>query len=109
MFQISKSAIAVDNIPDVFWFKIESLHPLIDLYGENSTTVKEAKQLLNNAILHLNNAFTKVYKDKVLVSVITSDAVHTRRTRNILQETKEDPSVKSVNKQYFFTFITFFL
>ncbi|EFA03659.1 ATPase H(+)-transporting accessory protein 2 [Tribolium castaneum] len=89
--EIQNSGLHLDGTPDVFWFKIESLHPLIDLYGENSTKVKEAKQLLNDAILHLNSVFTKVYKDKVLVSVITSDAVHTRRARNILQEKKPEP------------------
>ncbi|XP_044266902.1 ATPase H(+)-transporting accessory protein 2 [Tribolium madens] len=88
--EVDNTGIKQDGTPDVFWFKIESLHPLIDLYGENSTKVKEAKQLLNDAILHLNSVFTKVYKDKVLVSVITSDVVHTRRARNILQENKPD-------------------
>jgi renin receptor len=84
--QIEQSPIVHDdNIPDIFWFKSESLHPLTDLYGENSTQVKEAKQLLNDVILTLNNAFNKKYNGKVLVSVVSSDAIHTRRARNILE------------------------
>lgn len=61
-----------------------ALHALVDLHGENSTAAKEAKQLLNDVIIRLNNAFVRSYQGKVLVSVIVSDASHTRRTRSIL-------------------------
>lgn len=64
---------------------MNSLHPLSDLHGENSTETVEAKQLLNEAILRLNVAFTKAYDKNVLVSIITSDSSHTRRTRSILE------------------------
>lgn len=56
-----------------------------DLHGENSTETLEAKHLLNEVILRLNVAFTKAYNKNVLVNIITSDASHTRRTRDILQ------------------------
>lgn len=65
---------------------MSALHALVDLHGENSTAAKEAKQLLNDVIIRLNNAFARVYQGKVLVSVIVSDASHTRRTRSILQK-----------------------
>lgn len=71
-------------MPDVYWFKVTALHALVDLHGENSTAAKEAKQLLNDVIIRLNNAFVRSYQGKVLVSVIVSDASHTRRTRSIL-------------------------
>jgi len=96
-----------DNTPDVFWFKVSSLHPLTDLYGSNSTQVKVAKQILNEAIIQLNNAFNKAYKGRVLVSVIASDAIHTRRTRSILQVKADEPAdefdinlAKLYNKDY---------
>lgn len=69
----------------MFWFQLNSLHALSDVHGENSTETVEAKQLLNEAILRLNTAFTKAYNGNVLVNIITSDASHTRRTRSILQ------------------------
>lgn len=86
---MEKSKLHSDNIPDVYWFKIQSLHALRDLYGENSTQIKEANELLNEAIAHLNNVFNKIYKGKVLFTVISSDAIHTRRTRNILTADNE--------------------
>ncbi|KAL3278716.1 hypothetical protein HHI36_016248 [Cryptolaemus montrouzieri] len=75
-----------DGVPDLFWFKVSSLHPLVDLYGDNSTEIKEAKKLLNEAIYNLNIAFKKAYNGAVLFSVISSDASHTRRTRSILAD-----------------------
>lgn len=71
--------------PDVFWFKFTALHALADVYGENSTTVKEAKQLLNEAIAALSASFNNVYDDGLLFGVITNDVVHTRRTRAATQ------------------------
>ncbi|CAH0559313.1 unnamed protein product [Brassicogethes aeneus] len=82
--KIEEGAIEVDSIPDVFWFKFTALNALTSLYGDNSTVVKEAKQLLNEAILHLNAAAHKAYKGAVFVNVITSDAIHTRRARDVL-------------------------
>lgn len=86
-----------DNNPDIYWFHVQSLHPLIDLYGENSTQVKEAKKLLNEAINHLNGAFKAAYKGRVLVSIVASDAIHTRRTRSILS-VEDDVRVFFLNK-----------
>lgn len=79
-----------DFLPDLYWFKIRSLHALVDLHGDNSTVAKEAKQLLNDVIIRLNSAFKKAYGDGVLVTVIVSDASHTRRTRSILAQTKDE-------------------
>lgn len=63
---------------------MSALHALVDLHGVNSSAAKEAKQLLNDVIIRLNNAFVRTYEGKVLVSVIVSDASHTRKTRSIL-------------------------
>lgn len=84
-----------DSDRQVFWFQLNSLHALSDLHGENSTETLEAKQLLNDVIVKLNAAFTKLYDGSVLVSIITSDATHTRRTRSILQTAGAEPADKS--------------
>lgn len=78
------NSVQKDFIPDIYWFKISSLHPLVDLHGDNSSAVKEAKTILNDAILHLNSAFNKAYSGAFLFTVITSDSSHTRKTRSIL-------------------------
>lgn len=94
--KIETGKITKDYVPDVYWFEVSALHALKDLYGENSTQVLEAKQLLNEAISRLNTAFVKLYDGYVLVTVITSDASHTRRGRSILEtETSTSSSDKT--------------
>lgn len=78
-------------MPDVFWFKLSSLHGLSDFHGENSTSTKEAKQLLSDTVDTLNAAFTGAYEGSVLVTLITSDSAHTRKTRDVLAETTTKP------------------
>lgn len=99
--KIEQGVVKQDHIPDVFWFKVSALHALSDLHGENSTETTEAKQLLNEAILRLNVAFNKAFGGNVLVSVITSDASHTRRSRSILQaEVKDDAADQDDKEKY---------
>ncbi|XP_066140787.1 ATPase H(+)-transporting accessory protein 2 [Euwallacea fornicatus] len=85
--KIEAGAVKEDFIPDVYWFSISSLHALSDLHGSNATETQEAKQLLQEAIATLSNAFIKHYSNHVLVTVITSDASHTRLRRNVLATT----------------------
>ncbi|XP_074035432.1 ATPase H(+)-transporting accessory protein 2-like [Leptinotarsa decemlineata] len=91
-----------DNVPDVYWFKVSALHAVTDLYGENSTQVQEAHQLLNTVILKLNSAFNKAYDGFALITVVTSDASHTRRSRSILEttETKSDKEEYNLASYY---------
>ncbi|XP_072378410.1 ATPase H(+)-transporting accessory protein 2 [Diabrotica undecimpunctata] len=93
--RIEEGEIKRDSIPDLYWFEVSSLHAVSDLYGENSTQVLEAKQLLNEVILRLNSAFNKLYNGYVLVTVVTSDASHTRRGRSILASDADQPTDKS--------------
>lgn len=79
--QVERGVIKRDSTPNVFWFKVSALHALSDLHGANSTATKEAKQLLYEAIQRLNNAFQKLYSGQAIVTVVTSDASHTRRIR----------------------------
>lgn len=85
-------------MPDVYWFHISSVHALSDFHGANSSETQEAKQLLQEAINALTNAFVKRYNNRVLVSVITSDVTHTRQRRNILAATYADDTTVSIGE-----------
>ncbi|XP_060525561.1 ATPase H(+)-transporting accessory protein 2 [Cylas formicarius] len=91
--KVEAGAVKEDFIPDIYWFRLTSLHALSDLHGPNSTETKEAKQLLQEAINRLSDAFVKAYGNRVLANIITSDASHTRMRRNILA-TADDTSDK---------------
>ncbi|KAK9752419.1 Renin receptor-like protein [Popillia japonica] len=94
--QIEKGSIELDSIPDIFWFKVSALHALSDLHGSNSSATKEAKQLLFETIQRLNEAFQKLYSGNVIVSIVTSDASHTRRIRRALERPEEDYNLAEV-------------
>ncbi|CAG9859004.1 unnamed protein product [Phyllotreta striolata] len=96
--RVAGSSIKVDAVPDVFWFEVGSFHPLVDFYGENSSQVLEAKQILNEVILEVNSAFNKLYDGYVLVSVITSDASHTRKGRSLLQSKSDNTDTNDKTK-----------
>lgn len=83
---IKSASLKPSNAPQLIWFKIESLHALSDLHGENSTATKEAKRMMNQAIEDLSAAYDKLYDGKVLINVISSDASHTRRVRRATKE-----------------------
>ncbi|XP_050312456.1 ATPase H(+)-transporting accessory protein 2 [Anthonomus grandis grandis] len=95
--RIGEGVAKEDSVPDVFWFRVASLHPLSDLHGANSSETKEARQLLENVISLLTDAFVKRYDNRVFVSVMTSDASHTRQRRNLMatEESEEKESNKS--------------
>lgn len=95
--KIETASIQRDFTPDLYWFRILKLHGLVDFHGENSTAAKEAKQLLNDVIMRLNQAFKKAYSGSVLVTVVISDNSHTRKTRNILATDDEKPPVNPLN------------
>jgi len=91
--KIESGAVKKDSVPDYYRFRVLALHAVSDLHGENSTATKEAKQLLIEAINRLNEAFNKAYFGNVLVTVVTSDASHTRRIRSVPESknTRADP------------------
>ncbi|KAH1027556.1 ATPase H(+)-transporting accessory protein 2 [Dendroctonus ponderosae] len=95
--KVENRAVKEDFVPDVYWFKISSLHSLSDLHGPNSTETQEAKKLLQDTIVRLTDAFVKQYNNHVLVSVITSDASHTRLRRNILATSETDSDKTKYN------------
>lgn len=96
--KIEDGAVKEDFVPDVYWFRLSSIHALSDLHGENSTKTKEAKQLLQDTIARLTDAFIKRYSNHVFVSVITSDASHTRLRRDTTADT--DPTTDTDKSKY---------
>lgn len=77
-------------MPDVFWFILPGLHPVSDLHGSNSSTTIEAKQLLIESLIRMNDAFRQTYNGNVLVSVITTDASHTRLGRSLKADVRTE-------------------
>lgn len=103
--RIESGVVKRDYKIDVFWFKIAGLHAVSDLHGENSTSTKEAKQILTEAILKLNEAYKRVYNGAVLTTIIVSDASHTRTSRSLMQANEEtkakaDDEPKNLAKNY---------
>jgi len=102
--KLENGVITMDNEPDYYRLRILGLHAVSDLHGENSTATKEAKQLLIEAINRLNDAFNKAYSGNVLVSIVSSDASHTRRTRSATQgeskNTRAEPTDINLAKTY---------
>ncbi|XP_073952448.1 ATPase H(+)-transporting accessory protein 2 isoform X2 [Choristoneura fumiferana] len=78
--KVKSGVISADNIIDFYNFRLQSLHALSDFHGPNSLQVKEAKKLLGQAIGDLSLAFVKAYDGSVLVTTVTTDVAHTRRT-----------------------------
>lgn len=103
---VEDGLIKADRSPDVFWFVISSLHPVSDLHGSNSTATVEAKQILVETLIRLNDAFRKAYNGNALITIVTSDASHTRFSRSLLEETEDsdkekfDPSKLNLAKNY---------
>lgn len=66
------------------------------MYGDNSSTTIEAKQLLVESLLRLRDVVKLAYEGKALVTVVTSDASHTRYSRSLMaaDENVEGDKVK---------------
>ncbi|XP_011301394.1 renin receptor isoform X1 [Fopius arisanus] len=67
------STITANSKPDVYWFVVSGLRPVIDLHGKDSEATKEAFKLLNDAVNDVSNAFTDIYNGQVVVAVFTND------------------------------------
>ncbi|CAB3235564.1 unnamed protein product [Arctia plantaginis] len=91
--KVQSGVIVPDNIVDFYNFRFSSLHALSDYNGINSLQTKEAKKLLGEALLELSNAFKKAYDGSVLVTVVSTDVVHTRRIRSAQNENPETAAV----------------
>lgn len=94
-----KGNVKPDLNPDLYWLKISSLHAISDINGANSTATNAAKTILNEALQELTAEMKALYDDQVLVSVIATDASHTRKARDAGSE--GDPfQIKNLAKSY---------
>lgn len=97
--KIADKGVNVDGLPDIHWFTVPGLHSLVDMYGITSKQVLEAKRLISSSILLLSEVFTTAYDDKVIFTVLSSDAIHTRRYRRQAETTapptQDSPSSSS--------------
>lgn len=64
-FQIHKNGIPTGGLPDLYWFDLKGLHPIIDLYGESSNTAVEATELVISASQQIKAVFDEAYQNKV--------------------------------------------
>ncbi|KAJ8724461.1 hypothetical protein PYW08_015935 [Mythimna loreyi] len=78
--KIRSGAVVPDNLIDFYHFRFRTIHLLSDFYGPISPQTKEAKRLLGAALQDLNKAFVKAYDGSVLVTVVSTDVAHTRRS-----------------------------
>ncbi|XP_015127674.1 renin receptor isoform X3 [Diachasma alloeum] len=77
------STVTANSKPDVYWFVVSGLRPVMDLHGKDSEATKEALKLLNDAVNDVSNAFTDIYNGQVVVAVFTNDANKLRNTRSV--------------------------
>lgn len=95
--KVENEGVVIDGLPDVHWFVVSGLHLLVDLYGEESKTVVEAKRLLINSIVRLSQAFETAYSRRVLNLVLASDVSHTRRYRREVTDEEEQDLIAKLN------------
>lgn len=89
------SVIKADSNPDVYWFVVSQIKPVIDAYGKNSSAEAEALSLLKKAIMDIAQAFVKAYDNKTIVAVVTNDGREAPQTRSVtLQRQKRDTNDK---------------
>ncbi|XP_011301396.1 renin receptor isoform X3 [Fopius arisanus] len=94
------STITANSKPDVYWFVVSGLRPVIDLHGKDSEATKEAFKLLNDAVNDVSNAFTDIYNGQVVVAVFTNDvrSIQSRVRRE--EKVGETPIKLRLSKRY---------
>ncbi|XP_034940375.1 ATPase H(+)-transporting accessory protein 2 isoform X2 [Chelonus insularis] len=67
------STIIPNSNPDVYWFVVCNLRPLIDSHKDTPLAVDEAFRILNEALDDLSVSFVDAYKGNVFIAAFTSD------------------------------------
>lgn len=97
------SAIKPDSKSDVYWLVVSGLKPVLDLHGSNSTSSKEAWDLLNNSLNMVRDAFIEAYDGQVLIVAFTNDASKVHHIRSVTLERQRRESateIKNISKKY---------
>uniref|UniRef100_A0A1B6D6Y8 Renin receptor n=1 Tax=Clastoptera arizonana TaxID=38151 RepID=A0A1B6D6Y8_9HEMI len=88
--KINEKGVEFDGIQDAYWFVLPAYHPLLDIEGEESKVILEAKRLLSTAIRRLTQAYESAYNGRVLIACLASDVKHSRRIRRQSIEASND-------------------
>ncbi|XP_015127673.1 renin receptor isoform X2 [Diachasma alloeum] len=93
------STVTANSKPDVYWFVVSGLRPVMDLHGKDSEATKEALKLLNDAVNDVSNAFTDIYNGQVVVAVFTNDANKLRNTRSVESRVRREEKAGELSIQ----------
>ncbi|KAJ8310234.1 hypothetical protein KUTeg_012099 [Tegillarca granosa] len=84
-----KPELLKSKTPDLFSFTISGLHDIIKKHGHQSTQATDAKQLVTDFINKATENFRKLYKDNVVVEVLTitpEAGGYVRKVRSLMEE-----------------------
>lgn len=68
----SETVVSRDGTPDIYWFLVRGLHPVLDVHGPDSPAAWEAKQLLRDSVADLKKAFITAYDGEVNLHLIVN-------------------------------------
>lgn len=98
--KIESLGVAHDGLPDLYWIVLRGLHAVSDRHGAQSPATREAKKIVAEAVNALSQAFEKVYEGRVVVATVATDSSHTRRTRDLLQDSSSESPVSDTPSAY---------
>ncbi|XP_054724962.1 renin receptor-like [Uloborus diversus] len=87
-----------DNIPDIYWLKLEGFENIVSTYGSNSFQFREGLRLLRQIISEFERVLRNTYDDNVVVVVIKENNIPlslSHRARKLLEATTEAPDVRT--------------
>ncbi|XP_055947411.1 renin receptor-like [Argiope bruennichi] len=64
-----------DGTPDIYWFKITGLEPIVTYYGQDSFQFREALRLLRQIIGDVKSTMRNIYDDNVVIAVIKTNSI----------------------------------
>nr|KAG5688009.1 hypothetical protein BaRGS_022950 [Batillaria attramentaria] len=85
-----KEGLMKGKTPDLFSFVFTGLKHVADAHGADSARTKDAHRVMSDFIDSVTQDFRKLYKDNVVVEVLTVPAPEkklVRKTRSLLQQT----------------------
>lgn len=77
-----------DGTPDIYWFKITGLEPIVSYYTQDSIQFTEAKRLLDHIIKKVESTMRNIYDDNVVIAVIKTSRTTfplSRKGRSLLE------------------------
>ena len=87
--------------PDLFSFTVTGLRDVIDRHGSKSTQTSDANDLVSNFINKMTEDFKKLYKDNVVVEVLTiipEKTGYVRKVRSLKADPTPSPSPPTIKE-----------